>query len=137
MDYHPKVLWCHVANERKTETRNLGGFWVGQGVKKGVPDNLFFEPHPYYNGMAIEVKTKTNRPTYNQLKWMYELKKRNWYVCVCYNFPSFAEVLQYYLKGLTPTNLVSKSSSDQMIFNMDIEREKWEQRKFTKKLAKS
>ena len=78
-----KVLWCHVANERKTSFQ-AGARLKAKGVKSGVPDCMIFTTNSIYNGLAIELKVESNTPTENQLKWLKKLDKQGWCTSVCY-----------------------------------------------------
>ena len=68
------------------------------GYSKGMPDVLIFEPIKY-NGLFIELKTKTGRPTIYQKKWIEELNKRNYYACVCKGFEECVETLDNYMNN--------------------------------------
>ena len=74
------VLWCHVANERKT-TKPAGKRLTKKGVKSGVPDILIFEPRGKYNGLAIELKAGKNKLTKPR-----NLEIRKWLRCTIYQF---------------------------------------------------
>ena len=92
------VLWCHVANERKTRSKKMGGYWVGQGVKSGVPDCLIFEPSKHYAGLAIELKNgKGKRVSPNQKTWLSGLQNKNWRAEVAYSFEEAIEIIESYL----------------------------------------
>lgn len=91
-----KVLWCHVANERKTSFQ-AGARLKAKGVKSGVPDCLIFEPCNGFNGLSIELKIKPNKPTANQKEWLKRLKKHNWITEVCYTFEDAKEIIDNYL----------------------------------------
>lgn len=90
------VLWCHVANERKTSFQ-AGKRLKSKGVKSGVPDCLIFTSNGIYNGLSIELKVKPNKTTDNQKKWLKSLKNENWYCEVCYTFDEAKEVIDGYL----------------------------------------
>ena len=98
-----KVLWCHVANERKT-SQQQGKRLKLKGVKSGVPDVLIFEPNNKYIGLAIELKIKPNEPTENQLNWLNNLNKKGWYTAICYNFNEFEQEFKKYYNETTKKN---------------------------------
>ena len=102
-----KLLWCHVANERKTSFQ-AGARLKKKGVKSGVPDCLIFEPRGYYVGLAIELKIKPNETTDNQIKWLTELSLKNWHCVVCYNIDEVIKVLDEYLNNKTKTHNLIK-----------------------------
>lgn len=102
------VLWCHVANERKTDiktnkkgqTFSLSGKKLkDKGQKKGVPDCLIFEARKGYAGFAIELKVGKNKPSEDQIFWLNALRARNWKVLVTKSLDEFiAEVDNYFAK---------------------------------------
>ena len=92
-----KVLWCHVANERKTSFQ-AGARLKAKGVKSGVPDCLIFEPNKEFNGLAIELKVKPNKTTENQNKWLNKLYDNHWECRVAYTFDEAKEIIDEYLK---------------------------------------
>jgi len=74
---YPKVLWAHVPNEgrrspfERFKFKHLGG-------QSGVPDLMIFTPNEKYNGLAIELKYKKNKPTENQKIWLDQLAENKW-----------------------------------------------------------
>lgn len=82
------VLWVHIPNERmvnhlKTTTARVAYMQslYRQGLKKGFPDVLIFDPpplHQVYVGTAFELKRKGERPTDNQLDRLNELTGCGW-----------------------------------------------------------
>ena len=91
-----KLIWCHVANERKT-THRQGHRLKRKGVKAGVPDCLIFNPKGKYNGLAIELKIAPNKPTEKQMEWLTNLRVKGWYTCVCYSIGDVIKVVDEYL----------------------------------------
>lgn len=78
------VLWCHVANERKT-TEERGIFLRRKGVKKGVQDVLIFTPPPLcpqFVGSAIEIKTLDGTVSSDQRYWFERLYACRWYTTI-------------------------------------------------------
>lgn len=91
------VLWCHVPNEGKrsyTTANNLRA----QGLKKGVPDIIIFEPRKGYHGLAIEMKVGDNKPTAEQKHWLRSLTERGYMAGVCYSAESAIRVIRGYIK---------------------------------------
>lgn len=91
------VLWCHVPNEGKrsyTTANNLRA----QGLKKGVPDIIIFEPRKGYHGLAIEMKVGDNKPTAEQKHWLRSLTERGYMAGVCYSAESAIRVIRGYMK---------------------------------------
>jgi hypothetical protein len=83
------LLWTATAGGMYTAKRTAA-LMVGQGLSKGVPDLLFFEPHhfkrqPQMAGLAIEMKRRPNKPSPEQLDWLSGLEARGWEARVCYS----------------------------------------------------
>ena len=102
-----KVLWHHPANERQLQLRvskkgavysPLGMKLKRKGVKKGVPDIMIFEPRGIYNGLALEIKTKYNKPTPEQVHWCNELNKRKYLAKVTWSLDEAIDIIDRYLK---------------------------------------
>ena len=91
------VTWCHVANERKAKPQ-AGARLKRKGVKSGVPDCLIFDCCNGFNGLAIELKIKPNKPTVNQLGWLLSLEDIGWKTWTCYTFEDAKETIDEYLK---------------------------------------
>lgn len=91
-----KITWCHVANERKASFA-AGKRLKDKGVKSGVPDCLIFSVNKKFNGLAIELKVKPNKPTKNQLYWLDQLSRNNWRTEVCYDFDEAKKIIDEYL----------------------------------------
>ena len=70
-----------------------------EGVKSGVPDLCLPVSRDGYYGFYIEMKIKPNRPTPNQKWWHEKLREQNYYVFVCYDWPTAKTVLEKYLKN--------------------------------------
>jgi len=109
---YPKVLFCHIANERKAHVyRKQNGTTYspdGQklkrmGVRKGMPDLLIFENKGipaldyFKNGLAIELKIKPNKPTTEQLDILEKLQYRGWRTAICFSFDEAKEVIDNFL----------------------------------------
>lgn len=107
-----KVLWTHVANERKTSIQQ-GARLKAKGVKSGVPDCMIFTPKGRFKGLALELKiTKDNglkkngqprKPTkgvlsYNQREWLINLTSVGWETKVAYSFDEAKLLIDNYLK---------------------------------------
>ena len=103
---YPEILFCHIANERKTSALR-GGKLKQMGVKSGMPDIMIFYTQIIDNefglkvspGLAIELKIKPNKPTKNQLDTLEHLKKENWHTNVCYSFDEAKEFIDGVLNG--------------------------------------
>ena len=104
-----RVLFCHVPNEITIPTKQpqnyaLRNFRYQQGVSKGVPDLLIFNCNQNFNGLAIELKAKRNKPTPAQLLWLEQLNNQGWFACWANNFDTFVKLVEAYLN--TPNTLL-------------------------------
>lgn len=97
------LLFTATANGLAARSKASAAKMIGQGLSKGVPDLLFFEPHPQHplQGLAIEMKRRPNKPTPEQLDWLSGLEARGWACAVCYSSEEAWTVLCDYL-GITP-----------------------------------
>lgn len=91
------LLWCHVANERKTSPA-AGARLKAKGVKSGVPDVMIFKAVLSYVGLAIELKIKPNKVSENQKKWLETLERNEWAVKVCYSIEEVMDTVEKYIK---------------------------------------
>ena len=92
-----KILWCHVANERKA-SHQAGSRLKKKGVKSGVPDCIIFEPRGKYHGLFIELKIKPNKASSNQKKWLNNLGMRGYKCVVCYSLDEVISIVNQYIK---------------------------------------
>lgn len=75
------------------------------GYSKGIPDLLVFEPRGMYQGLAIEVKTKTGRPSPHQKEWVQNLNDRGWRAEICRGYEECESVInEYFNYGRTSQN---------------------------------
>jgi hypothetical protein len=79
------LLWTATANGMPARSAVSAALMVGQGMSKGVPDLLFFEPKLQAFGLAIEMKRHPNRPTDEQREWLTGLEARGWQTHVAYS----------------------------------------------------
>jgi hypothetical protein len=97
------LLWTATAGGMYTAKRTAA-LMVGQGLSKGVPDLLFFEPTRTMGGsagLAIEMKRRPNKPSPEQLEWLSGLEARGWEARVCYSAEEAWTVICDYF-GFTP-----------------------------------
>jgi len=87
-----KLLWMHVANERRTSPMR-GAKLKKMGVKAGVPDIFILETRPR---IAIELKVKNGRLGSNQKRFLEELSLAGWDCYVCYNMDAVLSILKKY-----------------------------------------
>jgi hypothetical protein len=91
------VLWCHPPNggHRRVST---GAALKRQGVKRGVPDVLIFEPTIGGFGMAFSLMAKGGRVTKEQDQWLRDLIWRGWGAYVCRSFSEVQELCKAELR---------------------------------------
>lgn len=96
--------WAEMLSKRFTFLRFMTSSLVGinltipqrvrakaMGVKKGVPDIVLYYSANGYNGFAIELKVKPNRPTKEQKEFIKHLQNNGWYADICYSLEEFIE----------------------------------------------
>ena len=96
---YPKALFHHSPNGGKRNALE-GAKFKRMGVLAGVPDVLIFNNNYSYNGLAIELKIKPNKPTKNQLEVMEQFRKVGYQVEVCYDFDSCKKIIDFYFKSV-------------------------------------
>ena len=73
------------------------------GYKKGFPDLFIYEiakiDNTIYAGLAIELKTKTGRPTAEQIEWIKQLQKRGYMASICKGIDEALELIDNYIKN--------------------------------------
>jgi len=74
---YPEAFVVHIPNEGRRSMFERYKFKTLGGVS-GMPDLMFFNPNKYRNGLAIELKAGTNRPTKNQLECLKKLQENDW-----------------------------------------------------------
>jgi len=73
------------------------------GYKKGFPDLFIYEiariDNTIYAGLAIELKTKTGRPTVEQIEWIKQLQKRGYMASICKGIDEALELIENYINN--------------------------------------
>jgi hypothetical protein len=99
------ALWFHPANERKTRiaTDSKGRRFSPEGKKlsmkgvmKGVPDIIILNSRKGYNGMAIELKAKRNKPSPEQIEFLTKMKDAGWFVYVSNSLDEVIDLIDWY-----------------------------------------
>ena len=82
------------SNKSKTER------WIFQttGLKPGVPDTHLPVPRDGFSGLWIEFKSKTGKPSQNQLEWIARLREQKHRVEICTTWTDAANIVIDYLK---------------------------------------
>jgi|GEM_PF-792987 len=94
---HPAVKFIHPENEgrrnfrKATSSRNMG-------MKAGQLDLYFLHSVNGFNGLAIELKVKPNRPSPDQNQEILELKEMNWVAEVVYSLDEAKEKFRKYFQ---------------------------------------
>jgi len=104
---YPNVLWCHVANERKTrvitkrdgtKVTPRGAMLKKMGVRPGVSDVVIFEPRKGFHGLVVELKITPNKLTPAQAQFLQDMAERGYQANVVFNYvDNFIEVVDNYL----------------------------------------
>lgn len=98
---HPELgLLYHIPNGGKRDARTAANL-KRQGVKAGVPDLHLPVARGGYNGLYIELKVGSNKPTQLQKKWLNSLNEQGYLAVVCYGWQEAAEQLINYLERET------------------------------------
>jgi len=74
---YPEAFVVHIPNEGRRSFFERYKFKVLGGVS-GMPDIMIFNPNKKRNGLAVELKAGTNKPTKNQLECLQKLQNYNW-----------------------------------------------------------
>lgn len=94
---HPELAWLfHVANggsRHPLEAKKLKFL----GVRPGVFDLLLLCPRGPYMGLAIEMKSRTGKPTKEQLRFYVEVRKQGYHAVIAYGFEQARAALLAYL----------------------------------------
>lgn len=83
--YPELELLYHIPNGGKRDARTAANL-KRQGVKAGVPDLHLPVARGGYNGLYIELKVGSNKPTQLQKKWLSSLNKQGYLAVVCYGW---------------------------------------------------
>lgn len=67
------------------------------GVRRGVPDVLFFERRGGFTGLAIELKTAKGRVSPEQSVWLTRLGSEGWFATVAFGIDSAQDTIAGYM----------------------------------------
>lgn len=100
MDYvrhHPylKKYVLHFPNESKRSPA-YGKLLKDMGMRKGVSDLLIAMPRMSYSGAWIELKTTHGKPTKEQIVFLEDMKKENYYTHITYGLDEALKIIQWY-----------------------------------------
>lgn len=86
----------HIPNEGK-RSAVLGNLMRAEGLRRGVPDLFLAVPCGRQAGLWIEMKSKTGKPTIDQLEYLHLLEKRGYAASLCYGWEQAKEAVETYL----------------------------------------
>lgn len=88
----------HIANEGKRSASN-GAYMKRQGLKSGVSDICVPVARCGYNNLYIELKTRNNKATKEQLKFIELINRYGGKALVVYEADNAIEVIKAYFEG--------------------------------------
>jgi hypothetical protein len=77
-EYDPRLSRIFHAPNGGNRSAREGARFKAAGVRAGVPDLMYPAPIGGYAGLAIELKTKTGRPTESQSSWLDWLNEQGY-----------------------------------------------------------
>lgn len=91
----PKILFTHPPNGGKRDAKEAAIFKL-QGVFPGVLDLLIFKALRGFHGLFIELKTKGNDLTDDQIKFAQQAIEEGYCVAACYNVDAVEDLVRWY-----------------------------------------
>lgn len=79
---------------------------VASGYRKGIPDLMIYNPRNGSVGLALELKTKTGKPSEHQIEWIESLKECGWDARVVKGYDACVEALFDYFKEIKRPKVV-------------------------------
>lgn len=73
----------HTANQRQCSPQ-YGALLKRMGVRAGVADLFFPRGNAHYKGLFIELKTLTGKPTKEQIQFLDEMARENYFTAINY-----------------------------------------------------
>ena len=101
LDFH-RLLYFAIPNgvflkDKQTAYRIINK-QKAEGMANGVPDLFICEPNDFYNGLFIEMKTKSGVLSENQRQWLTKLNKNGYLAVCCRGFEEAKTVIDNYIK---------------------------------------
>lgn len=129
-----KSLLYHPKNEGTANGRVQGAIGKAEGVVAGVADLILQVPAWDHTCMAIEMKTKTGKQSYQQKVFQKYLEGAGGKYVICRSFDDFVEMVGHYIHGMNAdTELrLKRLNAVLQLAETDMERKKF-QRKAGKK----
>lgn len=95
-DRYPALRFCVHYPSGEARPGRAGAKLQRMGLRRGVPDVLCFYPSQGYHGLAIELKFGDNKPTPDQVRWLWDLSGLGWDVYIEYTWEAaWADVCRY------------------------------------------
>ena len=92
----PEIRYCASAGGMRTSL-SVAKKMKASGYVKGFPDLFLYHPTMTKNGLAIELKTKTGRPSVEQKQWLEDLNARGYHAAITRSFEETIELITDYL----------------------------------------
>ncbi len=70
-----------------------------EGVRRGVPDYLYFKRVGEYTGLAVELKKLRGRATKEQKEWLRHLSQEGWSTHIALGWEEAFEIFWKYIRG--------------------------------------
>jgi hypothetical protein len=86
----------HIGNERKS-SYYMGYIMKRMGVLKGASDLFMAEPRGAYHGLFIEMKSKTGKPTVEQLAFLKRMTDKGYCARLAYGSDEAIPLIITYL----------------------------------------
>lgn len=95
---HPQIALhtLHIGNERKS-SHFAGYIMKRMGTLKGASDIFMAWPTSMFHGLFIEVKSKTGKPSPEQLAFIERVISVGYYAKVCYGADEVIDTIKRYL----------------------------------------
>ena len=91
--------YFHVPNGIFSNPRSIT-IMKRSGLKPGIPDLLVLNSNDTYNGLAIELKIKSNKPSLHQKYWLEKFLSHGWASVWLNNSEDFEILVSSYKKNL-------------------------------------
>lgn len=85
----------HIPNESK-RTPAYGGLLRAMGMRKGVSDLFIALPRKTHHGAWIELKTTHGKPSKEQLSFLQDMARENYFCEITYGLDEALEVVKWY-----------------------------------------
>lgn len=96
---YPQAFVVHIPNEGRRTMFERYKFKTLGGVS-GMPDIMIFNPSKRRNGLAIELKAGSNKPTKNQLECLKKLQQMDWEAFWSADFEYIKQRIDQYFKDV-------------------------------------